>query len=273
MGRPVEHRSDVSRRVALAVGGGSCISVVELALGVSACSDTETGGKRVQLASSVGAQALAFTNAYGFQLELSSVLLSIGPLRYLQGAPVARFHGFRWIRSAHAHAGHYLEGDTLGEMLTPLTVELAHGVTDLGTGAGVTGIARSARFLFQLPAEGELAALLGQSVVLIEGTATSGRQRRAFRARAALDDVLDADGHPFVAGCPFENGDIRDDGAVRLTVWPSVWLDQVDFGDLPADAAAPSELEPDTTPHKAFTRGLKKAAAYVFGYEPATLAR
>jgi hypothetical protein len=273
MVRPGEHRSDVSRRVALGVGAGSCISVVQLALGVSACSDVETGGKRVELASSVGAQALAFTNAYGFELELSSVLLSVGPLRYLRGAPVALFRGFRWIRSAHAHPGHYREGDTLGEMLNPLTVELAHDVTDLGTGGGVTGFARSARFIFQSPAEGELAEGLGQAVVLVEGTAASGQQRRSFRASAALEDVLDADGQPFVAGCAFENGDIREDGVVRLTVWPSVWLDQVDFGELPADAPAPSELEPETTPHKAFTRGLKKAAAYVFAYAPATLAR
>ncbi len=266
-------RSKVSRRVALALGGGTCVSIAQLALGVSACSDAETGGKRVALASSIGVQALDFTNAYGFELELSSVLLSMGPLRYLEGAPVALFPDFRWIRSAHAHPGHYVEGDTLGEMLTPVTVELAHGVTELGTGAGVTGFARSARFLFQFPAEGELAGMLGESVVLVEGTATSGREKRVFRARAALEDVVDADGHPFVAGCAFENGDIRDDGVVRLTVWPSVWLDQVDFGELPADAAAPSELDPNTTPHKAFTRGLKKAAAYVFAYEPATLAR
>jgi hypothetical protein len=269
----VEHRVDVSRRVALAVGGGTCISIAELALGLSACSDAETGGHRVELTSSVGAQALAFTNAYGFAIELSSALLSLGPLRYRDSAPVANFQGFRWIRTAHAHPGHHLEGDTLGEMLEPATVDLARGVTDLGTGEGVTGVARSARFFFQSPAAGELSEVLGQSVVLVEGSTTSGGEARHFRARALLEDVLDAEGHPFVAGCAFENGDIRENGAVRLTVWPSVWLDQVDFGELPANAAAPSELDPKTTPHEAFTRGLKKAAAYVFAYEPATLAR
>ena len=273
MVRPVEHRSNVSRRVALALGGGTCVSIAEFAFGLSACSDAETGGKRVELAGSVGAQALAFTNAYGFAIELSTALLSIGPLRYLEGAPVASFQGFRWIRTAHAHPGHYVEGETLGEMLEPVTVDLARGVTDLGRGAGVTGVARSARFFFQSPAAGELSELLGQSVVLVEGSATTGGETRSFRARALLEDVLDADQHPFVAGCPFENGDIRENGAVRLTVWPSVWLDQVDFGELPVDAAVRSELEPETTPHKAFTRGLKKAAAYVFAYEPATLAR
>jgi hypothetical protein len=273
MVRPVEHLPDVSRRVALAVGGGGCISIAELALGMSACSDAKTAGKRVELASSVAAQALAFTNAYGFELELSSALLSIGPLRYLQGAPVALFRSFRWIRSAHAHPGHYVDGDTVGEMLAPVTVELAQGVTALGTGAGVAGIARSARFLFQFPAEGELAERLGESVVLVEGTASAGQERRAFRARAGLEDVLDADGHPSVAGCAFENGDIRDDGVVRLTVRPSVWLDQVDFSELPAGAAGPSELEPESTPHKAFARGLRKAAAFVFAYEPGTRAR
>ena len=64
----------------------------------------------------------------------------------------------RWwaIREAHAHPGHYEAGGTIGEMLTPTSVDLVQGVTDLGTGPGITGTALSARFSFQAPPEGRL---------------------------------------------------------------------------------------------------------------------
>ena len=266
----------VSRRTAL-LSAGALVPLAQLAAGVSACSDAETGGKRVQIVTRVTAESLAFSNAFGFEIQLERALVSMGPLRYLAGAPVALrrplspalhlLEWFRAVRTAHAHPGHYVEGQTLGEMLEPRVVELAGPAVTFAPGRGVTGVARSARLQFQSPAEGPLARELGDNLVLVEGRATSAERTLAFRAGVSLEQLLDAEGNPTVEGCELHDGDIYEDGTIDLTVSPAVWLDQVDFGKVSLEGAI-AQLEPSGTPHKAFVRGLKKAAAYVFRYRP-----
>jgi hypothetical protein len=151
-------------------------------------------------------------------------------------------------------------------------VDLTRGVTELGSWPGVTGLALSARFCFESPPAGALAAELESDVVLVYGKASDANTTYSFRAAAGVEAILDADGHPFVAGCVLASGDITEDGTVIVAVSPAVWLDQVDFGELEASGER-SELEPSGTPHKAFVRGLKKAAAYAFRYEPGLVAQ
>ena len=259
----------LSRRAFGAVSGGAALSLGELAFGVgqTACSgEGTTGGKRVELVTRVRAESTSFVNAFEWAVELDVALLSIGPLRYLEGAPVASRSSFG-IRAAHAHPGHYIEGGTLGEMLEPATVDLT-AMTEIFRGPGVTGEALSARFTFQDPPAGELSEQLVPHVVLLEGSAASGSTTLRFRAGARLADVTDADGNPFVSGCPFEDGAIDRDGSVLLSVSPALWLDQLDFSLLAPNGNEPVELEPGSTPHQAFARGLKKGAAYLFRYTP-----
>lgn len=260
----------LSRRVFGALGGGLALSLGQLALGVmpAGCGgDSSTGGKRVELVTRVRADGLSFTNAFDWKIGLDVALLSLGPLRYLEGAPVT-MNSIFGIREAHAHPGHYVEGGTLGEMLVPTTVDLTAGVTEVYRGPGVTGDALSARFTFQDPPAGDLAGELSPHVVLVEGAATSGATTLRFRASAELADIADAEGNPFVTGCTFEDGVIDGDGSVLVTVSPSLWLDQVDFTSLEPNGDEPIELDPESIPHKAFARGLKKGAAYLFRYSP-----
>ncbi|MDQ2644509.1 MAG: hypothetical protein M3020_11875 [Myxococcota bacterium] len=258
----------VSRRAFTALGGGIALALGQLALGAAqtACSGSDsTGRKRVELVTRVRADTLAFTNAFDWAIALDRALLSLGPLRYLEGAPVASRASFG-IRAAHAHPGHYVEGGTLGEMLEPTTVDLTAGVTEVFRGPGVTGQALSARFAFQDPPAGELAGELSPRLVLVEGSATSGPASLRFRASAGLADIVDPDGNPFVTGCTFEDGDIVSDGSVLVTVSPALWLDQVDFSLLERSGDDAVELDASGIPHKAFARGLKKGAAYSFRY-------
>jgi hypothetical protein len=267
---PVATSVRISRRAFGALGGGVALSLGQLALGASqtACSgDDTTSGKRVELVTRVRADTLSFTNAFAWTVELDVALLSIGPLRYLEGAPVARNSRFG-IREAHAHPGHYVEGGTLGEMLEPTTVDLSAPMTEVFRGSGVTGEALSARFTFQDPPAGDLAGELSPHVVLVEGSATSGTTTLRFRASAQLADIVDPEGNPFVTGCTFEEGAIGGDGSVLLTVSPALWFDQVDFSALEPNGGERVELEAGGTPHKAFARGLKKGAAYLFRYSP-----
>jgi hypothetical protein len=266
----------IERAVVLALLGATLAwgGPLWLAL-LTACGDgaETTSGRRVTLRTQIAADNLTFTNAYGYEVTLERALISIGPLRFLEGAPVAttndRFLDALGVRVARAHPGHYEEGGTIGEMLETTSVDLAAGPADLPLAAGITGTALSARFTFGVPPAGPVAGELGQHVVVVEGTAVKDGRTLPFVARAESGDVLDAAGYPEVAGCPFTNGTIEADGVVTLTVRLSVWLDQTDFALVtPSTNGKPVVLDPTQTPHKAFVRGLMKAEAYAFSYAP-----
>ena len=263
-------RNMMSRRTFGLLGGSALLAGAEL---LASCgSDGSTAGKRIALTTRAGVESLSFTNAYDFQVELSRALVSIGPLRFLEGAPVTRrdwFDRVLGIQLAHAHPGHYVEGGVLGEMLVPTSVDLTAGPTDLGVEPGVTGSALSGQFSFEHPPTGPFAGALDGRIVLLEGEATKGALLRAFRAFGRIGDVVDDDGEPVIQGCEFEGGELDGDGVVDVILRPSVWLDQVDFAEVPDSAVEDLvELTPGERPHRALVRGLLKASAYHFRFTP-----
>ena len=237
-----------------------------------ACGDgLSTSGKRLVFRCRARADLLEFSNAFGFDLTLERVLVSIGPLRIFEGSPVARplspgkVFG---VRAAHAHPGHYLAGGVLGEMLQPTSIDLALGESELATGQGVAGEAHSAQFSFRIPVAGPYAEELSDRVVLVRGVARDSAGPRPFEAAATIEDVLDDSGAPLVDGCELSGGPIASDGLVTLSLRPSIWFDQVDFTAMPI-STTPDEgvaLDRDSALHRAFARGLKKAAGYRFTY-------
>lgn len=262
---PCSRRSFARLAGATLLGGG-----VQL---FSSCGgEDSTGGGRLTLTTRVQAETLTFRNAYDFDVELSRVLVSIGPLRYLEGAPVAQQNLLQrvlGVRVAHAHPGHYVAGGVLGEMLVPTSVDLATGASLLGAAPGVSGLALSAQFSFQSPPTGPFAEDLDGNLVVLEGEAQNDTLSRSFRAVGRVGDVVNDDGELVILGCQFEGGELTRDGVVDLVIRPSVWLDQVDFSELPKpEDEEPIELEPSTRPHRAFVRGLLKASAYHFGFTP-----
>lgn len=247
-----------------------------------------TSGKTIRLrtvAAVSGDITKPRVNALGFSVTLSKAVLSVGPLYYFQGDPVLsrrvpRGRGLGgWLsdvleRTAHAHPGHYVHGDAMGEMTTPSTVDLLAGTVTLGVGGGVSGMTDSARFSWQTPPVGDKAAALGGHVVLVEGVATKGADRVHFLAKADARDVLDGNGLAEVEGCTFGpvpgqvGVDMESDGTVTLTVAPSVWLDQVDFAYVLPGASAPDAVVDiaGTLAWQGFVRGVKKGTGYLFSY-------
>ena len=59
-------------------------------LGACSSESDSTSGRRVQLASRVQAESLSFANSYGWNIEVERALVSVGAVRYLEGAVVAR---------------------------------------------------------------------------------------------------------------------------------------------------------------------------------------
>lgn len=235
-----------------------------------ACSGT-TGGKQVTLETEVeGSPEMgeSFTTGVGWTLAVDRALVSVGPLRYVEGVPVG---ASAWMADfglgrAFAHPGHYQEGGTVGESPGDQTVDLLDAPTSLGLGPGVTGTALSGEFTFEAPPEGRLASKLDGALALVEGSARKDDATYAFVLRATEEHLAAAGGSLVVLGCPFEGGDIGGNGIVSLTVDLAVWLDQVEFDEL-GDLDGP-EVPEDGRAHKAFVRGLLKANAYSFTFTP-----
>jgi hypothetical protein len=185
-----------------------------------------------------------------------------------------------FVKPAYAHPGHYIEGAAMGQMLMATTVDLLGSSLELADGDGVTGVTNSAKFTWQAPPRGELAAALEGHVILVQGTATQGTTTIAFVAKADDSEVLNGDGHVEVAGCAFgakpgEVGvEMDGDGTVTLTLVPSVWFDQVDFAYVAPGVTSGPVANADgvvdiagTLAWQGFIRGVKKGTAYEFSYE------
>jgi len=236
----------------------------------------------------------AKTNALGWSIAISEAYLSVGPLYYFAGDPVlSQRHvdtsplqyalstvGDWLVKPAHAHPGHYIAGAAMGEMLTPTTLNLLAGSVDLADGDGVTGSTNSAKFTWQSPPKGELAAALEGHVVLVKGVATQGSSTIHFIAKADEPEVHDGDDKAEVAGCAFgpspggSGVNMDGNGTVTLTLSPSVWFDEVDFsyvapgGDAGArapDASGVVDIA-GTLAWEGFIRGVKKGTGYEFSY-------
>lgn len=275
----------LSRRIGVVLGGTALLSLAFAGGGLlSACGDDATTGARFTLATRVVADdgiEAPFTNALGWSIKLHRAALSIGALYYFDGAPIfsqrapARAPSRGWWpalfgpRTAHAHPGHYHPGDAVGEMLIPKAVDLALGPVDLSTGQGTSGTFRSARFVFGDAPIGPVADMLGAYVVLLEGEGKKGSATRRFRAVADIVDVADGYREPKLDGCAFDEAtEVEASGTITVHVKPSVWLDQVDLGELAEGAGDPVEITPEMEAFEALTRGFKKASAMVFGYAP-----
>lgn len=261
--------------LALSLAGGSA------ALFAGCGGEDTTVGKQVALKTKVepGESAAApFTNAFGWTITLKKAALSVGPLYYFDGAPIfsaraptrnvrERVAAFLGVGVAFAHPGHYEPGSTKGQMLEPTSVNLLAGPADLPAGTGVSGVFRSARFSYNAPPVGPAAGELDGHVVVLEGEAVKEGASRVFRASADADEVLDTYLEPKVEGCLFEEADVQADGTVVVRVEPSVWLDQVEFEELPESPdGSPVGMAEGMVARKAFTRGLKKGSAYVFRF-------
>ncbi len=272
-------------------------TAVLVALFASACSSSSgsgTTGRAITLKTRVEVKddlTQAQTNALGWDVTITKAYLSVGALYYYSGDPVlsqrltAQRNAFAWlgdllVKPAYAHPGHYIEGAAMGQMLKATTIDMLDRSLQLADGEGVTGDTHSARFTWQSPAQGELAATLEGHVILTIGTAAKGDVTIQFIAKADEPEVHDGDDKAEVAGCAFgaKPGEVGvemvGDGTVTLTLVPRVWFEQVDFAYVAPGATGAPRANADgtvdiggTLAWQGFIRGVKKGTAYEFSYE------
>jgi len=271
------------RALALTAAGvlAGAAGLFSAALLLQACGSDTTSGKRVVLHTRLTLEpsaASGFTTAVGWTVTLSQAMLAMGPVYYFDGAPPLELarnsrdwqRAARWLGLgiAHAHPGHYVAGNAMGQMLEASSVDVLGGVTELPDGDGVSGTYRSARFTFRAKALGPLSAELGEQVALVTGSAEKeGEEPRFFVASAELADVARSAAKGQVEGCEFSEVDVETDGTVTIAVNPAVWFNLVDFSAIePGSAEAPSSFPAGSQPKLAFAQGLAQLSAYEFSY-------
>lgn len=266
-----------TRRAMVAAGSAATLYASTTALGAALVGcDAATTGRRVAYETIVQSDVVqdeSFVTTLGWTVTIDEAWIGLSYVRYAEGSAIAsapkslpRRLASWLVPRAQAHPGHYDEGATLAEMRTPQVVSLLGEPRSLGTESGVTGDARSA--LLRFHSDDVANAPRPQTVALVAGVATRDGVTRRFVAVATRDDVSSTvSGEPEVVGCPLEGGPMDTGGVFHLEVRIRTWLDQVDF-ELVGDGAEESELVVGEPPHNAFVRGVQKAAAYRFSYEP-----
>lgn len=257
--------------------GFSFASWLALPLALS-CSGT-TPDQALELRTEVASNAeMPFENAFGWRVEIEGAWMSIGSLRLLEGQPLglrSPGRGSWWsdwlVGTAHAHPGHFHEGDVVAEMLTPRSVDL-RVVNELAPSAAVAKQPHSGKLTFHdAAAEPHAENLDGQLVVVVgralRTTAEEITEERYFVAHASLEELATEGGVADVTGCPFEGERLARGGTLRLEVDVALWFDQVDFDGLEVGVReAPTALSEDPRASGGFVRGLRKASAYRFRF-------
>ncbi|RYE89317.1 MAG: hypothetical protein EOO75_12030 [Myxococcales bacterium] len=273
------------RRLSWMLTLGLTLAPVGGAVVTAACGDDggatgATSGKRVALRTRLEAERPGepFAASKDWTVTLTAASLSIASLYYYDGpSPIARAAppassrwGSLWQPAvAWAHPGHYQQGTTRGEMLSPWSVDLFAGAADLPVGDGISGLYRSGQFNFGAPSAGPAAGELGGAAVRVTGLATRATSTVHFTMSVSLERLSQEvnDGH--IKGCIFDETDVQSDGTVTITVLPSVWLGYVNFNDVaPGSAEAPTVIQDGEVAYTLFLSGLTQLSAYRFRFAP-----
>ena len=218
-------------------------------------------GFEVQVAGRGGS---SLQNDFGYRVELTEARLHLGPIHFFSGEPLfsVRAPDEGWParlarrllgeRLAHAHPGHYQQGEALGEVLSRKTVDLlGPAPTRLGIAEGITGAYRSARVAYAPAADNA-----GHAAHL-RGVAHKGSDAVAF--------VGDLDVSEEIAGiaCTAEVGAAG--GTMQVAVELAQWIARIDFSLLDASAGE-VKLAPGSQGHNALTRGIHNTSAFSFTF-------
>lgn len=224
---------------------------------------SDTARSRINFEVTAGglSQGGPVTTESGWTVELSTAELSVASLYFFEGEPLfarvdrrpmhERLLGLV-IGTAHAHPGHYVEGEALADLLEPVTLDLLAPDQRLGQANGVSGAYNSVRVVLKP------AATLENHTARMAGTATKDGVTVRFTAHLDLDQAIE--GVAFGADLEASGGE------VHLAVDPAEWVRRIDFGTL--DATQVVELQDGTQPYNAFTRGVENTAAFHFSWIP-----
>lgn len=243
----------------------AAVALAALCLVGAGCGD-QGGASRVSYPLQLEtADTSKLTTDDGYTVTLSEARLSLGPVRLFAGEPlfaagpreswpVRAMRTLLGIGVAHAHPGHYQQGEAMGELLAARVVDLLQPGDVLGSVDGVTGAVRSARVTLS-PAQA-----LGGHVIRIRGSAVKGSRTVAFAA--TLDEPIDVSGIACTADVTAAGG------ALTLRPEPGRWVERIDFAALDGSQGE-VPLKAGTQAHNALARGAASTSAFTFRWRPA----
>lgn len=218
-----------------------------LCLGLFALSCGGTARTRRTFPLVVSSTAGAMVTDSGWTVTLSSAHASFASARFFSGeVPVVRrFDPLGWlIPSAWAHPGHYVPGEALGEVLTPVEADLLGGDTAWGEVSAVTG------------EYGSLQLTFAAAGLHLAGTATKDAQSVAFDATFTPPSAIE--------GVSFAHTMDTAPGGVRVAVDLSAVVTRMDFAYV---GTSTSPLDATSPAFNGFARGVEDASAYVATWE------
>ncbi|WP_338872858.1 hypothetical protein [Myxococcus stipitatus] len=207
-------------------------------------------------------------NERGWKVTLDTAHVSLGPVRFFEGRVLlssrpSRLNLYSLIGgTAHAHPGHYIPGDALGELLETHTVNLLGGVMTLGTASAVTGEYGSLELTLPAPTSAtDARGVLKGHAVRLTGTAA-----HVDKGQVRFD--VEVDLPKPVAGVRFEKSLGKEAGRVRISVDLRKWMDRIDFATATdPDADGTYTFPADSQARNALLRGVEDTTAYVVTWE------
>ena len=101
--------------------------------------------------------------------------------------------------------------------------------------------------------------------MVLVGTATKDTESRSFKLVGEPADTTDIAGKNEVAGCAFEEVEVTVEGTVNVVLKPNIWVNQIDFSELPSGAST-APVDRSTRTFKEFARSLKNGSAIMFKF-------
>ena len=227
----------------------------------------ESGPSRVTFDVEVaGGATKDLANDHGYRVTVASASLHVSAVHFFSGDPLftRRDEGLPrrlarlFVSVAHAHPGHYQEGDAMAEVLQAGTIDLIGPARLLGRAAGVTGAYRSAQVTLAETTMGGKKYL-----AYVEGKAAKMDQEVAFSG--SLSGTIKVSG--ISAGATVDE-QVK---TVRMTVDLGRWLERIDFSKLapcsPGSTCTPQLMKPGSQAHNAFSRGVNNTSAFTFSWK------
>lgn len=197
------------------------------------------------------------TGIDAWTIVLDEAFVALGPVYLFAGEPLLGSLLQRiFLPRAHAHPGHYQEGEAMGEVLQQAVVDLlAPQPTHLGTLSAVTGTCHSARVGLGTAEEGLAGAdTLRGHALRVAGEATRDEERVEFEAWLDID--------LYVEGIGFDHEIGEEPGHLLVEVDLTRWLRRVDFATATPGESEPSTFDEDSQAHNALSRGVDNTLAY-----------
>lgn len=189
-------------------------------------------------------------NEQGWSVVLDTATVQVGPVQFFEGEVLLSRRFSPWnlvVPTAHAHPGHYVAGESMGEWLGSAVVNLLAEPKEVGVVEAVTG--------------GYGSMQLTLSSIHLKGVATKDGESISFEATHTLASPLE--------GVRAEADVTTSPITAQLDIDVAKWLQRVDFATaVDANEDGTFTFEPQTQAHNALTRAVANTGAYTVVFAP-----